>query len=209
MPRTLTTAMQTALSASVLRCALLVSLQFADNTIYVWSGIGPMTWNGNTYQGVGSLGSISTISEDSTVEAKSVTFELSGIPSSLVSEVLWETRLLYTAQAYFALWDANGNLIDTPVLSYQGKMDQPTIEDNGQTCTISISTENVLVDLNRACYRRYTNDDQQIDLPEQLKKINSDSDTTTIATDTGFRWVAGLQEQITFWGSKPSSINNV
>ena len=56
-------------------------------------------------QGIGSLGAISTISEDSTIEAKNVTFELWGIPSNLVSEVLWETRLLYTAQAYFALWD--------------------------------------------------------------------------------------------------------
>jgi hypothetical protein len=205
MPRVLTTAMQTALCAPVLRCALLASLQFADNTIYVWSGIGPITWNGNTYQGVGSLGSISTISEDSTVEAKNVTFELSGIPSTLVSEVLWETRLLYTAQAYFALWDTSGNLIPNPVLSYQGKMDQPSIEDDGKTCSISISCENVLVDLNRPCYRRYTNDDQQIDLQATLTRLGLSSSTV----DTGFRWVAGLQEQITFWGTMPSSINNV
>jgi hypothetical protein len=183
----------------------LASLQFADNTIYVWSGIGPITWNGNTYQGVGSLGSISTISEDSTVEAKNVAFELSGIPSTLVSEVLWETRLLYTAQAYFALWDTSGNLIPNPVLSYQGKMDQPSIEDDGKTCSISISCENVLVDLNRPCYRRYTNDDQQIDLQATLTRLGLSSSTV----DTGFRWVAGLQEQITFWGTMPSSINNV
>lgn len=205
MPRLLTTAMQAALCAPVLRPALLASLQFADQSVFVWSGIGPITWSGNTYQGVGSLGSISTISEDSTIEAKNVTFELSGIPSNLVSEVLWETRLLYNAQAYFALWDDSGNLIPSPVLSYQGKMDQPSISDDGKTCTISISCENVLVDLNRPCYRRYTNDDQQIDLQATLTRLNLPSTTV----DTGFRWVAGLQEQITFWGTMPSSINNV
>jgi len=204
MPRLLTTAMQTALCAPVLRCALLASLQFADNTIYAWSGIGPLVWNGNTFQGVGSLGSISTISEDSTVEAKQVTFELSGIPAALVSEVLWETRLLYNAQAWFALWDNNGNLIPDPVLSYQGKMDQPALSDDASTCSISISCENVLVDLNRACYRRYTNDDQQIDLPAAVARVGLPAGTL----DTGFRWVAGLQEQITFWGTMPSSINN-
>jgi hypothetical protein len=106
MPRALTSAMIAALAAPVLRPALLASLQFADSTQYVWSGIGPMVWNGNTFKGVGSLGLISTISEDSTVEAKGVAFELSGIPSDLIAEVLWETRLLYTAQAWFALWDA-------------------------------------------------------------------------------------------------------
>jgi len=205
MPRFLTTAMQAALCAPVLRCALLANLQFADNTIYVWSGIGPITWNGNTYQGVGTLGEISTISEDSTIEAKSVVFSLSGIPADLVSEVLWETRILRRAQAYFALWDDTGNLIANPVLSYQGKMDQPSISDDGQTCSISISTENVLVDLNRPCYRRYTNDDQQIDLAATLTRLGLPANTV----DTGFRWVAGLQEQITFWGRMPSSVNNV
>lgn len=205
MPRMLTPAMAAALCAPVLRCALLVSLQFADNTIYLWSGLGPLEWNGNTYIGVGSLGSISTVSEDSTVEAKGVVFELSGIPANLVSEVLWETRLLYTAKAYFALWDADGNLIPTPVLSYRGKMDQPTISDDGKTCSISIACENVLVDLNRSCYRRYTNDDQQMDLAATLTRLGLPATTV----DTGFRWVAGLQEQITFWGTMPSSINNV
>ena len=197
--------MQAALAAPVLRCALLASLQFADGMQYLWSGLGPRVWNGNTYTGVGSLGSISTISEDSTVEAKGVAFTLSGIPADLVSEVLWETRILYQAQAYFALFDASGNLIADPILSYQGKMDQPTISDDGKTCSIEIACENVLVDLNRACYRRYTNDDQQIDLAATLTRLGLP--LTTV--DTGFRWVAGLQEQITFWGTMPSSINNV
>jgi hypothetical protein len=118
--------------------------------------------------------------------------------------VLWETRLLYRAQTWLALWDESGNLIETPVLSYQGKMDQPSIDDDGKTCSISIATENVLVDLNRDCSRRYTNDDQQMDLAATLKRLGLPSTTV----DTGFRWVAGLQEQITFWGTTPSSINN-
>jgi len=84
-------------------------------------------------------------------------------------------------------------------------MDQPSIEDDGKTCSISISCENVLVDLNRPCYRRYTNDDQQIDIQATLTRLGLSSSTV----DTGFRWVAGLQEQITFWGTMPSSINNV
>lgn len=205
MPRLITPAMQAGLCASQLRCALLASLQFADGAIYVWSGIGPIIWNGNTHQGVGSLGSVSTISEDSTVEAKAVSFNLSGIPAALVAEVLWETRVLYAARCYFALFDAAGVLISDPILSYQGKMDQPTISDDGQTCSISISTENVLVDLNRPCYRRYTNDDQQLDLAATVAALGMPSGTV----DTGFRWVAGLQENVTFWGRMPSSVNNV
>lgn len=205
MPRVMTSAMIAALSAPVVRMALFASLQFGDNTVYVWTGIGPTTWNSMTFQGVGSLAGISAMSEDSDVSAKNVTISLSGIPSDMVSEVLYEVRVLRTAQIWLALYDINQVLIDTPLLSYQGKMDAPEMSDDGKTCTCSISLENVLVDLNRAVYRRYTDEDQQMDLSATLTRLGMSQSTI----DTGFTHVAGLQEQITFWGRVPSSVNNV
>ena len=197
--------MEVALSAPVVRLALFASLQFADNTIYVWSGLGDMTWSGMTFKGVGTLGDVSEISEDSVVEAKSLTISLSGIPSDMMTEVLFETRILRTANLWLALYNNDGSLVDTPLLSYQGKMDAPEMEDDGKTCKITISLENVLVDLNRACYRRYTNDDQQMDLADTLTRLGLASTTV----DTGFRHVPGVQEMITFWGKNPASTNNV
>ena len=193
MPRAMTTAVAEALCASVVRPALLVMMEFAASTGYAWTGLGPFTWDGMTFQGVGDLGNISAMSEDSTVEAKGVTIELSGIPSDMMTEVLTETRVLGTVKIWLALFDDAGALIPDPILSYQGKMDAPSLEDGGEACTAQITVENILVDLNRACYRRYTNEDQQMDHPG----------------DTGFQYVAGLQEQITFWGRSPSSVNNV
>ncbi len=205
MPRVMTSAMATALCAPVLRPALFVDMEFAAETAYAWTGLGPRTWNGMTFQGVGALGEISQISEDSEVEAKGVTLTLQGIPSDLMSDVLFEVRVLGDVHVNFALFDAAGAIIADPILSYQGKMDAPQMSDDAQTCTATIAVENVLVDLNRACYRRYTNDDQQMDLADTLARLGM-SPTTV---DTGFRWVAGMQEQITFWGTMPSSINNV
>jgi hypothetical protein len=205
MPRLMTTAMATALQQPVVRLQLLASLQFADSTAYIWTGLGPVTWNGMTFTGVGNLADVGTISEDSTVEAKGVTVSLSGIPANMVSEVLNEVRVLGLAQIWLALYDSTGTLIPTPFLSYQGKMDAPEMNDDGKTCTCSISLENVLVDLNRECYRRYTDEDQQLDLAATLTRLSLPSTTV----DTGFTHVAGLQEQITFWGRVPSSVNNV
>jgi hypothetical protein len=104
-----------------------------------------------------------------------------------------------------ALFDESLEMIDSPILSYQGKMDAPEMEDDAKTCTCTINIENVLVDLDRAVYRRYTDEDQQMDLADTLARLGLPS--TTI--DTGFSYVAGLQEQITFWGRSPSSENNV
>jgi hypothetical protein len=201
----MTAAMITALCAPSVRMAILCSLTFGDQTVYVWSGLGPMTWNSLTFQGVGSLGEISTISEDSNVEAKNVTVSLSGIPSSMMTEVLTEVRLLGTCNIWLALYDGTGTLISTPILSYQGKMDAPNIKDDGKTCKCTISLENVLVDLNREVWRRYTDEDQQMDLAATLTRLSLPANTI----DTGFTHVAGLQEQITFWGRVPSSVNNV
>lgn len=205
MPRIMTPAMQAGICAPVLRLQLLASLQFGDSTVTVWSGLGPITWNGITFQGVGSLGDISAIPENSDVQAKGVTLTLSGIPSSLVSEVLFETRVLRTAKVWLALYDSTHALIADPILSYQGKMDAPQLNDSGDTCSCSIQLENVLVDLNRDVYRRFTDADQQLELPAQLARLGLPSTTV----DTGFQHVAGLQEQLTFWGSVPHSVNNV
>jgi hypothetical protein len=197
--------MVAALSAQVLRPAFFISMEFASSTSYVWSGLGPMTWNGMTFEGVGVLGSISTISEGSTVEAQGITIELSGINPTSMNNVLNETRILGTVNIWIALFDGNGVLIPDPFMSYQGKMDQPSISDDNKSCSCAITVENILVDLNRQCYRRFTNDDQQIDLAATLTRLGM-SPTTT---DTGFRWVPTIQEAIIFWGTSPSSSNNV
>jgi hypothetical protein len=204
MPRVMTTAMATALCASVVRPALLASLVFASGTAYVWTGLGSITWNDMTFTGVGDFCSVSTISEDSSVEAQGVTIGLSGIPSDMMTDVLEEVRILGTVQIWLALYDDSNNLIANPVMSYQGKMDAPTLNDDGQTCTAQITVENVLVDLNRPCYRRYTNDDQQIDLAATLTRLGLPSTTA----DTGFEWVPGIQEQQVYWGQSPTSQNN-
>lgn len=205
MPRSMTTAFATALQQPVVRMGILASFQFATETVYCWTGLGPLTWGGNTYQGVGDLGVIEGISEDSNVEAKGVTASLSGIPAARVTDVISETRILNTANIWLALFDATMAVITSPILIYQGKTDAPEIEDDAQTCTAKLALENVLVDLNRPCYRRYTDEDQQLDLAATLTALGLSSGTV----DTGFIHVAGLQEQITFWGRSPSSVNNV
>jgi hypothetical protein len=205
MPRLLSPAMVAALGAQILRPALLVSMQFASSTIYLWSGLGPVTWNSMTFTGVGTLGKISTISEGSTVEAQNVTISLSGISPDTMSEVLTETRILGKVKVWLALFDSNLTLIPDPVQSYIGNMDTPSLSDDGKSCTCEITVENVLVDLNRAVARRYTSQDALIDLPATLARLGLPSTTR----DTGYQYVPPIQSETIYWGVTPSSTNNV
>jgi len=194
MPRPgVTSAFAVAVAAKVIRPCFLVRLQFKTDTLNIWTGFYPLTWGGVTFDGVGTLMGISGMSEDSEVNAKNVTISLSGIPSDIISKALTEVQRGLAAQVYFGLFEADGvTLIPDPVLAYIGRMDQPTITDSGDTCTISINIENALVDMNRSVWRRYTDVDQQMDHPDDL----------------GCAFVAGIQEEQIYFGQLPQSVNN-
>jgi hypothetical protein len=58
------------------------------------------------------------------------------------------------------------------------------IEENADTCVISVTAENVLVKLERPVVRRFTNEDQKSRFPN----------------DKGLEFVAGLQDKDILWG---------
>ena len=80
--------------------------------------------------------------------------------------------------------DSSGALVVDPYTTFQGRLDVPEIVDGGDDCTIQISYESRLIDLERARERRYTHEDQQIDSPG----------------DKGFEFVTLIQDQTVVWG---------
>ena len=193
MPRNMTQGFLGAMQGAVLRPALFVQAAFVSGPIYVWSGIVQITWNGQVWTGIGTLGSISTIEEGSTVAAKGITLTLSSIDASLLNDVMTEFQVGLPVSVTLGVFDANNALIADPVCCFSGRMDQPTIDVTGTLATIAINCENRLVEMNVAVDRRYTDEDQQMDYPGDL----------------GFQFVNGIQEAQIYWGRSPSSQNNL
>jgi hypothetical protein len=191
--RDMTSAYQAAISSAILRPALFVQATFVSGPLYVWSGMGPITWNGQTWIGVGTLGTVSTIEEGSTVSAKGVTLTLSGLDPTLLEDVMEEFQVGLPALVYLGVFDATGALIADPVCCFSGRMDQPTIDISGTTASIAINCENRLVEMNVSVERRYTDEDQQLDYPGDL----------------GFQFVNGIQDAQIYFGRSPSSKNNL
>jgi hypothetical protein len=79
MTRNLDPTLAAGLSAGLIQPVVLVELTFNSGIVHVWSGLGDLVWNGNTYSGVGNLGSIGPIGEGSAVKADGTTVTLSGI----------------------------------------------------------------------------------------------------------------------------------
>ena len=195
----MSSAMLTALQAPVLRPALFLMATFNDSgtleTVYMWTGLGSITWNGHTWQGLGSLLEISTAEEGATVEAKGIAFTLSGIDVTSLADALQEFQVGLPVQIWLGLFDAGSppSLIPDPITTWAGRMDQPTVEVGGETASIAINCETRLIEMNCGVERRYTHDDAQLDNPG----------------DMGFSFVNGIQEITTSWGRIPSSTSNV
>lgn len=168
MPRPLTSGMLAQLTAPHIKPVLFVQMQFSSQTMYMWSGIGNLQWNNQTWIGLGTLGTISTIEESSEIKATNVTFTLSGIAQDMLRHVLTEVRQGYPVTLWFGSLGDNNNVIADPLQIYAGRIDAPSIDEGAPTATISIATENRLIDLQRSRERRYTDQDQQIDHPGDL-----------------------------------------
>lgn len=185
MARDLTTALADAVQSGVVRPIVIAKIGTAGGDVRAWSGVGDLVFNGETYQGTGTLGGVSQVQESADLQANGVTFSLSGVPSELISTALGQMRQGMNAQLWFGALDTStGQLIADPYELFTGFTDVPSIDEGAETATISITAENRLLDLERARTRRYTKEDQAIDYPGDL----------------GFDFVPSLQDKELIWG---------
>lgn len=200
MPRDLTLAQASNLAAQRLAPVMFVEAQFLSGYIRMWSGYGSIVWNSQTWQGGANgdidnpiIASLSSIAETSDVQAGGVVITLSAIPSNFIARILAECRQNYPITIWVGTQDLDtAAIVADPAIAFKGRMDVPQLSDAGDTCSLGITIENALIDLQRQRERRYTHEDQQIDHPGDL----------------GFEYVPQLQDSSVVWGAataKPAS----
>lgn len=159
--REITGAVQSEIVKKEVSPVLLARLETSQGNVLAWTGIGNLQFGGETYLGIGDLGKIGPVKEaGDEIKANMVSFQLSGIPTELISVALGAQYQGRSARLWLGFMD-NGNLIEDPILIFDGRMDVMDIDEGPEQSTISITAESRLADLNRARVRRYTNEDQQ------------------------------------------------
>jgi hypothetical protein len=159
-----------------------IEMDFDSGTLRLWNGYRDITIDGNTFIGSGTLLAISQVEETGEVSAKGVSITLSGISSEIISVALSEKYQNRTARIYLGAIADNGD-----ISSYQlfaGRLDVMSIEDGGDTATVSVTAENRLIDLERPRIRRFTAEDQKSLYP----------------SDLGLDYVNDLQDKTLDWG---------
>jgi hypothetical protein len=120
----------------------LVEMQLATGTLYIAGLPHSIDWNGHTWLADKGLGSIEPIVESSG-EIVGCTFTLSGVPSSIISQVLTEN--VRGRPVFVRMATISGTTVSVDSNVWQGDLDTMSIIDGEDTATVRVTAENKLI----------------------------------------------------------------
>lgn len=189
MSRGLSAGMLSQISASNVNPILLFYGEFASGTVRMWSGLGDLSWDSQTWLGAGNLVQVSNIEETSEIKASGVVVTFNGIPADLLSLVLSDVKQGALGKIYLGFL-SSGAVVATPWLIFEGRIDTPIINEEAESCSIAITYESRLIDLSRPRTARYTDQDQRREFPGDL----------------GMEFVLALQDKEIPWGRASNNV---
>lgn len=189
MSRGLSAGMLSQIAASNVNPILLFYGEFASGTVRMWSGLGNLSFDSQTWLGAGNLVQVSNIEETSEIKASGVVVTFNGIPADLLSLVLSDVKQGALGKIYLGFL-SSGAVVATPWLIFEGRIDTPIINEEAESCSIAITYESRLIDLSRPRTARYTDQDQKREFPGDL----------------GMEFVLALQDKEIPWGRASNNV---
>lgn len=161
MTRGLTSAAQAAVAGETVARQVAVALDFPSGIARWNSSPADIVIDGQTFLGVGALGTISATEEGIELRSYGMTVGITGVPRDAIALAL--------GQAYQGrpgtIWEVVLNSttwqpVASPIVIFRGRMDQMDI-GLGTTAQVTVRLENRLTDWERPKIRRYTDADQR------------------------------------------------
>lgn len=156
-----------ALEGAALPIAQLVYIGFPGAPIALSSSGMNIEFAGVTYRGAAGLGTIGPI-DDSPGEVKGLQFTMSGVPIEYLAVVLNDAAIVQGAPVTIRLAILTGAVVFDAPIEWAGRLDTMSIEENGETCTVSATAESNAVDLLRGSPMTYSHVDQQALFPGDM-----------------------------------------
>ena len=139
MSRSLTSGMETAVTADLVRPIVLVQCAFDSGNLNLWNGIGNLTVDSVDYVGAGTLLQITQIAESAELSANGITVLLSGVTDPLISKARDEDYQGRELKVLLGAMDASNGVVSDPVIVFSGFMDTMVLNDGGDTATIAVT----------------------------------------------------------------------
>jgi hypothetical protein len=166
-----------------------LKMEFDTETLLLHTGMGDIEIDSETYIGAGTLLSISDIEDSNDLKSSGVTFSLSGMNVDVLGYALTENYQNRLATLKMAFLSGGTDHVQGIMDVYVGRMTQINIADNSQQgATVTVQTENRLIDMRRPSNLRYTKESQNYLYPG----------------DTALDEVAQIQDMDISWGKTTS-----
>jgi hypothetical protein len=184
MSRSLPSALLNEFNSASLKPFYAVQFFFDSGTVSFWTGLGEIYANSTEWTGGAGVLSLSNSVENTDLTANGMTFTFNGLEASFVSIALSENYRGRFCKVFIGALGSDDQPISDLYQVFLGRMDTMSVNENGETATIQITAENVLIDLERPRIRKFTNE-------EQLTRFPNDNSLETIAA---------LQDREINWG---------
>jgi hypothetical protein len=138
-----------------IRTERLVALDFASGSKFLHRGFGPIrTADGTVWEGIGTLGQISDIDRSLVPSNGGPTLTLSGVDRTLIANTITTANEVKgrPVRVFDQHFDPDWRLLDAPLAVYTGLMDRISIQDDGKTATITVSTVTLLYNRRRPAF---------------------------------------------------------
>ncbi len=185
MPRDLSATNLAEAASDHIMPVVFADLAFDSGTVRVHTGVGSLTFNSNTYSGVGDFGGIDVIEENADLTPNAYRLRLSGFDSTYLDESLNQDVYGRAVTLYLGFLNIDGTLADDPEEVASGTMDSMEIT-YGDQASINLVVESDLKFFQRANGKLFTDEDQQIDY----------------SGDLGFQYLDQIQNARVVWGGK-------
>lgn len=156
-----------ALRDDTVRLVFAVELHFDSGTERLHSGLGPLTFGGNTYQGAGDLAEIGILEEGTDLSPYAITLGLSGIDQDILAIALGEQYYNRGVTVYLGAISDAGALVTDPVVVFSGYIQSMSLvagdPEAGDSVTLTCESELALLD--RSSNLKYTDIQLQSEYP--------------------------------------------
>lgn len=178
---------QTAAVAAHAEVVTFVDLDFASGHLRLHTRIGTINWGGYDWNGVGKLGAIDVIKEDAELRPNTITLQLSGVDSALMTAAMTEDYHGRAVRIHQGLLDTTTfALVATPETVWPGLMDYMTVALGANASTITVQCESEFARWQRPRQLLYTHESQQL----------------LYSSDRFFDMVNAIQTRVIDWSKK-------
>jgi hypothetical protein len=180
---------ETALGSATPNIAFLLYLNLLGGAVYAWSGEGSISWNSQTWLGLGKWGTFDKFADSVDPADIGILLTLNYLDDTLRNEITTNDSRGRDASLYIAAMATSPLSVVDAYEIFHGFVDGATINDAGSSGSLQIRLRSELSLLQRPRYFTLTDAHQQL----------------LFSGDLGLQFASKMDETI-FWGRKPLAL---